>query len=104
MNRQSKETKHGSLIEIKIDKLVLHGFRYGDKNAIAESIKAELGRLFNNSEMNHVFKKNISLSGINAGSINISHSSNSAVTGTKAAGAVYNGILNSVSPNKRSSK
>ena len=60
--------------------------------------------LFNNSEMNHVFKKNISLSGINAGSINLSHSSNSAVTGTKAAGAVYNGILNSVSANRRGSK
>jgi len=92
--RQKNTGEHE--IQVKIDELILHGFNLSDRYVIGESIKAELGRLFNNADIQLISKKNAAVNSINAGSFTISQGSNSVMTGKRTAGAVYNGIINNV--------
>jgi len=100
MKRRSSNNGGKQIIEVEIDELILHGFHFGEKYAIGESIRAELGRLFSNGEMQGIFKNSISIYNINAGSIKLLPGSDEVLTGKRTAGAVYSGLLNSVSANR----
>ena len=100
MTKWSPENTEEQIIEVKIDELILHGFHFSEKYAIGESIRAELGRLFNNGEMQRIFENSVYVNNINAGSIRLQPGSNSEAVGKRTAGAVYNGLLNNVSASR----
>lgn len=83
----------GSGLELRIDELVLHGFRPGDRYAIAEAVQRELGRLFTEAGVPPgLAARERELFRLDAGSFEMAHAATPDAVGTQVAGALYRSL------------
>lgn len=79
-------------IELHIEELVLHGFERGDRAAIGEAVRAELGRLLGEREMSPLLAGGGEVGVINGGAFNVRPDAKAGTIGTQIANTVHGGL------------
>lgn len=79
-------------IELHIEELVLHGFKFEDRAAIGEAVQRELTRLFTEGGLQSTLHREHQVSHLVGGTFNIKQGSNPATIGTQIAQQVYGGM------------
>lgn len=86
------KNKNRNNIELNIEKMVLHGFKPGDRNRIGHAVERELGRLFSEQGVPSSVSRAREIAGINGGTINVKQNSRAEVIGTRIAQSLYGGF------------
>lgn len=79
-------------IELHIEEMVLHGFRPGDRQAIAGAVQTELRRLLGEHGLSPALAKGIEATRVDGGAFNAKANSKPETIGEKVAGSIYKGI------------
>jgi hypothetical protein len=79
-------------VEVTIDDLVLHGFKPGDRYAIAEGLQQELTRLLVEQGVPTAFTQEGEVQRLDGGSFPMTPAAKGESVGTQAAQAVFGGL------------
>jgi len=79
-------------VDLHIDELVLNGFAPADRYAIGEAVERELNRLFTERGTPASIARDVEITSLNGGAINVKPGHNADATGNQLARAIYDGL------------
>ncbi|MCK5217851.1 MAG: hypothetical protein KAJ93_08680 [Methanosarcinales archaeon] len=79
-------------IELHIEKLVLHGFKPGDRHRIGQAVELELTRMLTEQGLPLSLVNNEEFAQLNGGTFNMSPNSRPETIGSQVAQSVYRGF------------
>ena len=87
-----------AVIDLRVDELILHGFRPTDRHAIAAAIERELGRLFSDGGVPAALlnrdpaRAELAADRVNAGAFDVPHDASPDAVGVRVARAIHQSL------------